>query len=292
MSFFDKLTGGFKKLNVFGGMFSKIDEEVYDQLEEELILSDVGVDTSTKLVAQLRQQAKERGIEDVEALRALLREIVTGMLTADPLPEPSAKPHIILVIGVNGVGKTTSIGKLSHRYRQQGKTVLFAAADTFRAAAVEQLEIWAERSGAELIKHAQGADPAAVVHDAISAGKARGTDVIICDTAGRLHNKKNLMDELSKIRRVIDRELPGADPEVYLIVDATTGQNAVSQAREFGGAAGITGLVLAKLDGTAKGGVVLAIMNEVGLPVRYVGVGEGIDDLEPFDPAAFAEALF
>ena len=292
MSFFDKLTGGFKKLNVFGGMFSKIDEEVYDQLEEELILSDVGVDTSTKLVAQLRQQAKERGIEDVEALRALLREIVTGMLTADPLPEPSAKPHIILVIGVNGVGKTTSIGKLSHRYRQQGKTVLFAAADTFRAAAVEQLEIWAERSGAELIKHAQGADPAAVVHDAISAGKARGTDVIICDTAGRLHNKKNLMDELSKIRRVIDRELPGADPEVYLIVDATTGQNAVSQAREFGAAAGITGLVLAKLDGTAKGGVVLAIMNEVGLPVRYVGVGEGIDDLEPFDPAAFAEALF
>ena len=188
--------------------------------------------------------------------------------------------------------QTTTIGKLSHMYRTQDKSVLLAAADTFRAAAVEQLEIWAQRSGAELVSHAQGSDPAAVVHDAISAAKARGTDVVICDTAGRLHNKKNLMDELAKIRRVIDRELPGSTPEVYLVVDATTGQNAVNQAREFGAAAGITGLVLTKLDGTAKGGVVLAIMNEVGIPVRYVGVGEHMDDLLPFDPAAFAEALF
>jgi fused signal recognition particle receptor len=292
MSLFDKLGQSVKKLGVFGGVFSKIDDALYDQLEEELILSDVGMNTALKLVEQLRRRARERGAADIETLRLLLRELVGEMLTAPPAPQATQKPHILLVIGVNGVGKTTTIGKLSHMYRTQDKSVLLAAADTFRAAAVEQLEIWAQRSGAELVSHAQGSDPAAVVHDAISAAKARGTDVVICDTAGRLHNKKNLMDELAKIRRVIDRELPGSTPEVYLVVDATTGQNAVNQAREFGAAAGITGLVLTKLDGTAKGGVVLAIMNEVGIPVRYVGVGEHMDDLLPFDPAAFAEALF
>lgn len=292
MSLFEKLGQSIKKLGVFGGGFSKIDDSVYEMLEEELILSDVGMNTALKLTEQLRRRAKERGADDTEALRELLRELVSELLSAPPAPAPMTKPHILLVIGVNGAGKTTTIGKLSAMYRAEGKTVLMAAADTFRAAAVEQLNIWAERSGAELISHAQGADPAAVVHDAISAAKARGTDIVICDTAGRLHNKKNLMDELSKIRRVIDRELPGSAPEVYLVVDATTGQNAVNQAREFGAAAGITGLVLTKLDGTAKGGVVLAIMSEVGIPVRYVGVGEGIDDLVPFDPEAFSKALF
>lgn len=288
MSFFDKL----KKLPIFN-FLSKIDDEVYDRLEEELILSDVGIDTATKLVADLRKRAKEQNIQDADTLKACLRQIVTEMLSINPANSSAqASPHVILVIGVNGAGKTTSIGKLANMFRSEGKSVIFAAADTFRAAAVEQLEIWAKRTGADVVKHAMGADPAAVVHDAIAAGKARGIDVIICDTAGRLQNKKNLMDELSKIRRVIDRELPGASPEVYMTVDATTGQNAVSQAKEFGAAAGITGLILTKLDGTAKGGVVLAIMHEVGIPVKYVGVGEKMEDIIPFDSKAFADALF
>lgn len=288
MGLFDKI----KKLNIFSGLFS-IDEDFFEELEEALILSDMGVDTSTEAVDTLRERVKANKIKDPEEVKACLREILVETLdVGDPALDLTEKPAVLLMIGVNGVGKTTTIGKLAARFRTEGKKVVLGAADTFRAAAIEQLEIWAERAGADIVKHTQGADPAAVVFDSIAAAKARGADVVICDTAGRLHNKKNLMDELAKISRIIDRELPDADKEVLLVLDATTGQNAVNQAREFKNAAGITGIVLTKLDGTARGGVVLAIREDLDVPVKFIGVGEGVDDLQPFDPDDFARGIF
>ncbi len=274
------------------GAFTKIDDDLFDELEEILIMSDVGVQTSSKICDLLREEVKSQRVTDPSKIKGMLKEIVSGMLAGGEELRISTKPSVILVIGVNGVGKTTTIGKLAALLKSQGKKVLLGAADTFRAAAIDQLEIWSERAGAELIKHSEGADPAAVVFDALAAGKARGSDVIICDTAGRLHNKKNLMDELAKISRVISRETEGCDVEVLLVLDATTGQNAVNQAREFKEAAGITGIVLTKLDGTARGGIIIAIRDELGLPVKFVGVGEKIDDLQPFSAEAFTDALF
>ena len=279
-------------LNSLLRSFTKIDEELFEELEEILIMGDVGANTSAHICEQLRRRVKETGTTDPADVRALLNDIVSDMLAGGQEMQLNTKPAVVLVIGVNGVGKTTTIGKLAARYRAEGKKVVLAAADTFRAAAIEQLEIWADRAGADFVHHAEGSDPAAVVFDAIGAAKARGADLVICDTAGRLHNKKNLMDELAKIARVIDRELPGADKEVLLVLDATTGQNAVNQAREFKNAAGITGIVLTKLDGTARGGVVLAIREDLDVPVKFIGVGEGVDDLQPFDPEDFTKGLF
>lgn len=288
MGLFNKI----KKLNIFSGLFS-VDEDFFEELEESLILSDMGMETTLEAVETLRERVKERKIKEPEEVKACLREILVEMLAVgEPGLDLSGKPAVILMIGVNGVGKTTTIGKLALRLKNQGRKVILGAADTFRAAAIEQLEVWAKRADVELIKHAEGADPASVVFDTIAAGKARSADVIIIDTAGRLHNKKNLMDELNKISRVIERELPGASKEVLLVLDATTGQNAVNQAKDFKDAAGITGIVLTKLDGTARGGVVLAINNELDVPVKFVGVGEQIDDLQPFDADAFAAGLF
>ena len=300
MGFFDKIREGLKKTrdNISGQItqmvnsFTKIDEELFEELEELLVMGDVGVNTAGYICGQLRKKIKEKGITDPSLIMGELKAIVSEMLQGDNQLHIGTRPSIILVIGVNGVGKTTTIGKLASRLKGEGKSVILGAADTFRAAAIEQLEVWAERAGVPMIKHKEGADPAAVVFDTIAAAKARNCDVIICDTAGRLHNKKNLMDELGKISRVIDRELPGADRETLLVLDAATGQNAVNQAREFQSAAGITGIVLTKLDGTPKGGVVLPIMQDLGLPVKFIGVGEQVDDLQPFDPGAFADALF
>ena len=300
MGIFDKIREGLKKTrdNISGQItqmvnsFTKIDEELFEELEELLVMGDVGVNTAGFICDRLRQRIKEKGITDPSLIMGELKAIVSDMLQGDNALHVSTKPSIILVIGVNGVGKTTTIGKLASRLKGEGKSVILGAADTFRAAAIEQLEVWADRAGVPLIKHKEGADPAAVVFDTIAAAKARDCDVIICDTAGRLHNKKNLMDELGKISRVIDRELPGCDRETLLVLDAATGQNAVNQAREFQSAAGITGIVLTKLDGTPKGGVVLPIMQDLGLPVKFIGVGEQVDDLQPFDAAAFADALF
>ena len=300
MGLFSKIGQGLKKtrdsimgsVNAMLRSFTKIDEDLFEELEEILIMADTGAATAARICEVLRGKVKERGETDPARIKDLLAETVAEMLRGGQELMIGTKPSVILVIGVNGVGKTTTIGKLAARLRGEGKKVVLGAADTFRAAAVEQLEIWAQRAGADLVKHSQGADPAAVVFDAVGAAKARQADVVICDTAGRLHNKKNLMDELAKISRVIDRELPEADKEVLLVLDATTGQNAVSQAREFQHAAGITGIVLTKLDGTARGGVVLAIREELGVPVKFVGVGEGIDDLQPFDPEDFARGLF
>lgn len=300
MGFFDKIREGLKKTrdNISGQItqmvnsFTKIDEELFEELEELLVMGDVGVNTAEYICDQLRGKIKEKGITDPSLIMGELKGIVSEMLQGDDTLHISTKPSIILVIGVNGVGKTTTIGKLASRLKGEGKSVILGAADTFRAAAIEQLEVWAGRAGVPLIKHKEGADPAAVVFDTIAAAKARNCDVIICDTAGRLHNKKNLMDELGKISRVIDRELPGCDRETLLVLDAATGQNAVNQAREFQSAAGITGIVLTKLDGTPKGGVVLPIKQELGLPVKFIGVGEQVDDLQPFDATSFADALF
>ncbi len=300
MGFFSKIGEGLRKtreslmgtVNSMLRAFTRIDEDLFEELEEILITGDVGVATAQAVCARLRDMVKERGITDPSAIRGLLREIVAEMLAGGQDLQIATKPSVILVIGVNGVGKTTTIGKLAAQLKAQGKHVILGAADTFRAAAIEQLEIWADRAGVDCIRHGQGADPAAVVFDTCSAAKARGADVVICDTAGRLHNKKNLMDELHKIRRIIDRELPEADVEVLLVVDATTGQNAVNQAKEFRQVAGITGIVLTKLDGTARGGVVLTIREELEVPVKFIGVGEGIDDLQPFDATAFADGLF
>lgn len=300
MGFFSKIGEGLRKtreslmgtVNSLLHSFTKIDEDLFEELEEVLITGDVGVATAQSICAQLRGKVKERGITDPAAIRSLLRETVAELLRGGQELTLNTKPSVILVIGVNGVGKTTTIGKMAARFQKEGKKVILGAADTFRAAAIEQLEIWADRAGTEIVKHSQGADPAAVVFDTLAAAKARGADVAICDTAGRLHNKKNLMDELSKISRVIDRELPGADREILLVLDATTGQNAVNQVREFREAAGITGIVLTKLDGTARGGVVLTIREELNVPVKFIGVGEGIDDLQPFDPDEFADGLF
>ena len=299
MGFFDKIKQGFKKtsdavshsLDSVFAAFVKIDADLLEELEEALILSDVGAATSAKIVAEVEKRAKLRKTTTASELRDLLREVLTdNMLDNQPL-DVSGRPAVILVIGVNGVGKTTSIGKLAARYVSEGKKVMLSAADTFRAAAADQLEIWAKRAGADIVRHGEGADPAAVVFDSISAAKARGSDVIIVDTAGRLHNKANLMNELAKIDRVISRELPDASRETLLVLDATTGQNAVHQAEEFNKAAELTGIILTKLDGTAKGGIVIAISAGLGVPVKLVGVGEGIDDLIDFDRAAFLEAI-
>lgn len=269
-----------------------IDDDLFEELEEILIMGDVGVTTAQHIIDELRDRVKKRDLKKPDKLRRVIREVVADMLSGKEGMELDTIPSVILVIGVNGVGKTTTIGKMAAYYKAQGKKVILAAADTFRAAAIEQLEIWADRAGVEIVKHREGADPAAVIFDTIAAGKARDADLIICDTAGRLHNKKNLMEELAKIYRVIDRELPYSDREVLLVLDATTGQNAVNQAREFMNAAEITGIVLTKLDGTARGGVVLSIMDDLKIPVKYVGVGEQVDDLQPFDAEAFAQGLF
>lgn len=269
-----------------------IDEDLYEELEEALVMGDVGVMTSAQIIAQVRAQIKKSKDKEPGIVRGKMEETVAQMLSGGEELCIGTQPSVILVIGVNGVGKTTTIGKLAARLKVEGKKVILGAADTFRAAAIEQLQEWADRAQVEIVKHKEGADPAAVVFDTIAAGRARGADVIICDTAGRLHNKKHLMDELNKIYRVIGRELPDADRECLLVLDATTGQNAVNQAREFKAVADLTGIVLTKLDGTARGGVVLAIKNELDIPVKFVGVGEQIDDLQPFDPMAFAKGLF
>ncbi len=287
MGLFNKI----KKLNIFSGLFT-VDEEFFEELEESLILSDMGMETTLEAVETLRERVKERKLKDPEEVKACLREILVEMLDVGDLSlDLSGKPAVILMIGVNGVGKTTTIGKLAHLLRGQGNRVLLAAGDTFRAAAADQLAIWAQRAQVEIVRHEEGSDPAAVVFDAMNAARARRTDVVLVDTAGRLHNKQNLMNELSKIRRVVDREGQESSKEVLLVLDATTGQNGLIQAKQFGESAGITGIVLTKLDGTAKGGVVLAIAKELGVPVKYVGLGEGMEDLQPFDPVAFAEAL-
>lgn len=300
MGFFNKIKEGLKKTRdaVIGQIDNMlcsatvIDEDLFDELEEMLVMGDVGVETSQKIRQKLVEKVKEEGVSVPYQITGLLEEIVSDMLGGDNELNLETQPSIILVIGVNGVGKTTTIGKLAKILSNRGKKIILAAADTFRAAAIEQLDIWAERSGCEIIKQSEGSDPAAVIFDAISAAKARNADVIICDTAGRLHNKKHLMDELAKINRVIDRELPNASKEKLLVLDATTGQNAVNQAEQFRDATGITGIVLTKLDGTAKGGVVLAIRDGLDIPVKYIGVGEQIDDLQPFNAEEFTKALF
>lgn len=300
MGLFSKFKQGLKKTkdNVLGQIdsvfksFKKIDEELFEELEELLIMGDVGVYTAQKICQTLRDRVKQTGEKDAEKVKGLLKDIIKEILVGENDLNVSTKPSIILVIGVNGVGKTTTIGKLAAIFKNEGKHVILGAADTFRAAAIDQLQIWADRANADIVKQTEGSDPAAVVFDTISAAKARGSDIIICDTAGRLHNKKHLMDELSKISRVIERELPNADTEVLLVLDATTGQNAVNQAKEFKNAAEITGVVLTKLDGTAKGGIVLAVKEELNIPVKYIGVGEQIDDLQPFNADLFVDALF
>ena len=300
MGLFSRLSDGLKKTrdSMSGALdsmlksFSKIDDELYEELEEVLIMSDVGVVTAERIITELKIRVGEKHITEVSALKAEIKAIVRHFLGTNSPMHLSTKPSVVLMIGVNGAGKTTTIGKLALKYKNEGKKVILGAADTFRAAAIEQLEVWAQRAGVQLIKHAEGADPAAVVFDTIAAGKSRGDDIIICDTAGRLQNKKNLMDELNKISRIIERELPEADKEVLLVLDATTGQNAVNQAKLFKEAAGITGIVLTKLDGTAKGGIVIAIRDELQIPVKYIGVGEGIEDLQEFDAESFANALF
>ena len=300
MGFFGRLAEGLKKtresmarkVDAIVNSFTKIDEELFEELEETLIMSDVGVATSAEICRRLRAAVKQRGVTDAAEVRELIKEIIADMLAGGEALSISTKPSIVLVIGVNGVGKTTTIGKLAASLKAQGRQVLLGAADTFRAAAIDQLQVWADRAGVEMVRQSEGADPAAVVFDAITAGRARGVDVIICDTAGRLHNKKNLMDELSKISRVIQREAPGCDVEVLLVLDATTGQNALNQARQFKEAAGITGIILTKLDGTARGGVVIGIRQELEVPIKYIGIGEQVDDLRPFNAADFVDALF
>lgn len=301
MGLFSKLRKGLKKTRD-EGLTAQVDEvietydeicdELFEELEEVLIMGDVGLPTAERVINDLKEKIENDKITDVSEVRSTLKDIVAGVVWGGSYLKLRTKPSIILVIGVNGVGKTTTIGKLALRLKNMGRNVVLGAADTFRAAAIDQLEVWAQRADVPMIKHAEGSDPAAVVFDTIQSAKARNADVIIIDTAGRLHNKKNLMDELNKISRVIDRELPDASRETLLVLDATTGQNAVNQAKDFKDAAGITGIILTKLDGTARGGVVLAINNELDVPVKFVGVGEKIDDLQPFDAEAFASALF
>ncbi len=300
MGVFKKINFGLRKTrnNMSGAIdnvldsYTSIDEQLFDELEEALVMGDVGVATASEITTRLNDRVRKKGLKKPAQVKEEIKEIVAEMLEGGEDMGLITIPSVLLVIGVNGVGKTTSIGKLAAMYKAQGKSVILAAADTFRAAAIDQLDVWAQRAGVDIVKHKEGADPAAVIFDTISAAKARGTDIIICDTAGRLHNKKNLMEELGKIYRVIDRELPYSDREVLLVLDATTGQNAVNQAREFAKIAELTGIILTKLDGTARGGVVLAIKNELKIPVKFIGVGEGIDDLQPFNPRAFAEGLF
>lgn len=301
MSFFSRLKEGLAKtrkgiterIDQVLVSFGKVDEELFEELEEVLVTADLGVDTAMKIMDDTRQKVKERKITDPMEIKELIKEALVEILgeeTQNLDIEPS--PAVIMVIGVNGVGKTTSIGKISYNLKSQGKKVMLAAADTFRAAAIDQLEIWAKRAGVDIIRQQEGSDPAAVVYDAIQAAKARKVDVLICDTAGRLHTKKNLMEELRKVSRIIDREMPGAKRENLLVLDATTGQNAVSQARTFSEVTDISGIVLTKLDGTAKGGIIISIRSELGLPVKLVGVGEQMDDLQPFNAKEFVEALF
>ena len=295
MGFFDKIKQGLSKTaSSISSVFtaSELDDDFYDELEESLILADLGVDTTTQAVERLRGAAKERHLKTAEEARACLREILADMLNVgSPALRLDTKPSVVLVIGVNGVGKTTTIGKIANQLRTEGKKVLLCAADTFRAAAADQLEIWAERAHADIIRQDEGADPAAVVFDAIAAAKARGADVILCDTAGRLHNKQNLMNELGKISRILSRELPEASKEVLLVLDGTTGQNGLIQAKQFQEIAGVTGIALTKLDGTAKGGIVVAVADALQIPVKYIGVGEKMDDLMPFDAENFVRAL-
>ena len=300
MGFFSKIKEGLKKtrnsisegITSIVNSFTKIDEDLFEELEEILVMSDIGVNTAGEMCDKLRQKIKETGTTDPNEVKKLLKEIIIEMLGEDEGLKLETKPSVILVIGVNGVGKTTSIGKISAQLKADGKNVVLGAADTFRAAAIDQLGIWAERAGVTMVKSVEGTDPASVVFDTIASAKAKGADVIICDTAGRLHNKKNLMDELAKINRVISRELPDASVETLLVLDAATGQNAVNQAKEFKNVTNITGIVLTKLDGTAKGGIIIPIKNELDIPVKYVGVGEGIDDLQPFNSFEFTEGIF
>lgn len=281
------------KLDSVLSVFKKVDEELFEELEEALIMADVGVETSLYIIGELRKKVKESKITETEQVKGAIEQIISELLSQnDNTVSVTSKPAVIMVIGVNGVGKTTSIGKLAAHYVQDGKKVILGAADTFRAAAIDQLQVWADRSGVDIVKHQEGSDPASVVFDTIAAAKSRGADIVILDTAGRLHNKKNLMDELSKISRVIERELPDSSLETLLVLDATTGQNAVNQAKLFSEAATISGIILTKLDGSAKGGIVLAISHEQNIPVKLVGVGEGIDDLQDFVPEDFAKALF
>ena len=300
MGFFDKIFSGLTKtrrnleeLEEIFQDYAPDNEDFYEELEELLVMADVGAATAENVVKGLRKMTWERRFRHGDEARAGLVELLTKLLNVgDTGLKLDTKPSVILMVGVNGVGKTTTIGKLAHQLKEQGKKVLLCAGDTFRAAAAEQLGIWAERSGADIVRHEEGSDPAAVVYDSICAAKARGADVVIIDTAGRLHNKQNLMNELNKIRRIIDRELPQADVETLMVLDATTGQNGLIQAKQFLETSGLTGIVLTKLDGTAKGGIVFAIANDLKLPVKYVGVGEGMDDLIPFDAINFVEALF
>ncbi len=300
MGFFDKIKAGLSKtrssfinsVNSVISNFTKVDDELIEELEEILIMSDIGYSCSEQICERLRVEIKANRITEPNEVKELLKKIIREILDGDTSLNISTKPSVIMVIGVNGVGKTTTIGKMAAHLKSQGKSVMLAAADTFRAAAIEQLEEWSNRADVPLVKSVKGTDPASVIFDAIASAKSKGADVLICDTAGRLHNKKNLMDELAKMYRVINRELPDASVEALLVLDAATGQNAVNQAKEFSNVTNITGIVLTKLDGTAKGGVVVSIKNDLDIPVKYIGVGEQIDDLQPFDPAAFTDALF
>lgn len=300
MKFLDKLKAGLKKTKdaIFGGLhkiaktFTRVDEDMLEELEEMLIEADVGVETTEEIIEELRDRIKDGRLKEPEQINSALKEIISGMIgDGEPL-NLSTTPSVILVIGVNGAGKTTSIGKISNKLKKEGKKVVVAAADTFRAAAIDQLGVWCERSGVEMVRQSEGSDPAAVVFDAVNYAKNKHADVLIIDTAGRLQNKKNLMNELSKIDRVIDRELPGAARENLLVLDATTGQNAILQAKEFKNSAALTGLILNKLDGTAKGGIIISIKRELGIPVKFIGVGEKIDDMQPFSADEFTDALF
>ncbi len=300
MGLFEKLKAGLKKTkdSMMGKIerllhsFTKIDDELFDELEETLILCDIGVNTSVKICDELRDRVKQKGITDPSLIKDMLKEVITDMLGEDTPLDLSTTPSVVLVIGVNGAGKTTTIGKLSYQLAQEGKKVIVAAADTFRAAAIDQLEVWTDRAGVDIVKHNAGSDPAAVVFDALTAAKARNADVVICDTAGRLHNKKNLMDELRKIARIVHQQAEGCSLEVLLALDATTGQNAVNQARQFNEVADITGIILTKLDGTAKGGIIISITDELKIPVKLVTVGEKIEDIQPFVAKDFVNALF
>jgi len=300
MGFFEKLKNGLKKtkdsmmskIESLLHSFTKIDEDLFEELEETLIMCDIGVNTSVKICDMLRERVKKDGITDPTAIKDVLKEVITEMLGEEQPLDMSTTPSVILVIGVNGVGKTTTIGKLAYQLHNEGKKVIVAAADTFRAAAIDQLEVWTERAGVDIIKHNEGSDPASVVYDALAAAKARNADVVICDTAGRLHNKKNLMDELKKISRIVHQQAEGCALEVLLALDATTGQNAVNQAQQFNEVADITGIILTKLDGTAKGGIIISITDDLKIPVKLVTVGEKIDDIQPFNAKNFVDALF